>query len=62
MAGFILFIFAYMASVDLLDPTIGLFRGEFSAAGAVALLGFGVAAAYICAIAWAEFKSRKGKK
>lgn len=62
MAGFILFIFAYMASVDLLDPTIGLFRGEFSAAGAVALLGFGIAAGYICIIAWAEIKSRKGKK
>lgn len=62
MAGFILFIFAYMASVDLLDPTIGLFRGEFSAAGAVALLGFGIAAVYICIIAWAEIKSRKGKK
>lgn len=62
MAGFILFLFAYMASVDLLDPTIGLFRGEFSAAGAVALLGFGIAAVYICIIAWAEIKTRKGKK
>ncbi len=62
MAGFILFLFAYMASVDLLDPTIGLFRGEFSATGAVALLGFGIAAVYICIIAWAEIKSRKGKK
>lgn len=62
MAGFILFLVAYMASVDLLDPTIGLFRGEFSAAGAVALLGFSVAAVFVCIIAHAEIKSRRGKK
>lgn len=59
MAGFILFLIAYMTIVDLLDPMIGLFRGEFSAAGAVALLGFTVAAVYIGIIGFANIKNRK---
>lgn len=62
MAGFILFLFAYMASVDLLNPMIGLFRGEFSFTGAVALLGFGVAAVYICIMAVKDIRARRGKK
>lgn len=59
MAGFVLFLIAYMTIVDLLDPMIGLFRGEFSAAGAVALLGFTVAAVYIGIIGFANIKNRK---
>lgn len=62
MAGFILFLVAYMASVDLLNPMIGLFRGEFSLTGAVALLGFGVAAVYICIMAVKDIRDRRGKK
>lgn len=62
MAGFILFLVAYMASVDLLNPMIGLFRGEFSLTGAVALLGFGVAAVYICIMAVKDICARRGKK
>lgn len=59
MAGFVLFLIAYMTIVDLLDPMIGLFRGEFSVAGAVALLGFTVAAVYIGIIGFANIKNRK---
>lgn len=59
MAGFILFLIAYMSIADLLDPMIGLFHGEFSAAGAVALLGFTVAAVYIGIIGFANIKNRK---
>ena len=59
MAGFILFLFAYMASVDLLNPMIGLFHGEFSAAGAVALLGFTIAAVSFVVIGFANIKNRK---
>lgn len=59
MAGFILFLIAYMTIVDLLDPMIGLFRGEFSAAGAVALLGFIVAAVSFVVIGFANIKNRK---
>ena len=62
MAGFILFLVAYTASVDLLNPMIGLFRGEFSLTGAVALLGFGVAAVYICIMAVKDIRDRRGKK
>lgn len=62
MAGFILFLVAYMASVDLLNPMIGLFRGEFSLSGAVALLGFGVAAVYICIMAVKDIRDRRGEK
>lgn len=62
MAGFILFLVAYMTSVDLLNPMIGLFRGEFSFIGAVALLGFGVAAVYICIMAVKDIRDRRGKK
>ena len=62
MAGFILFLVAYMASVDLLNPMIGLFRGEFPLTGAVALLGFGVAAVYICIMAVKDIRDRRGKK
>lgn len=62
MAGFILFLVAYMASVDLLNPMIGLFRGEFSFTGAVALLGFGVAAVYICIMAVKDIRDRRDKK
>ena len=59
MAGFILFLIAYMTIVDLLDPMIGLFHGEFSAAGAVALLGFTIAAVSFVAIGFANIKNRK---
>ena len=59
MAGFILFLIAYMTIVDLLDPMIGLFRGEFSAAGAVALLGFTIAAVSFVVIGFANIKNRK---
>lgn len=59
MAGFILFLIAYMTIVDLLDPMIGLFRGEFSAAGAVALLGFTIAAVSFAVIGFANIKNRK---
>lgn len=59
MAGFILFLIAYMTIVDLLDPMIGLFHGEFSAAGAVALLGFTIAAVSIVVIGFANIKNRK---
>lgn len=59
MAGFILFLIAYMTIVDLLDPMIGLFHGEFSAAGAVALLGFTVAAVSFAVIGFANIKNRK---
>lgn len=62
MAGFILFLVAYMTSVDLLNPMIGLFRGEFSLSGAVALLGFGVAAVYICIMAVKDIRDRRDKK
>lgn len=62
MAGFILFLVAYMASVDLLNPMIGLFRGEFSLSGAVALLGFGVADVYICIMAVKDIRDRRDKK
>lgn len=59
MAGFILFLIAYMTIVDLLDPMIGLFHGEFSAAGAVALLGFTIAAVSFVVIGFANIKNRK---
>lgn len=59
MAGFILFLIAYMTIVDLLDPMIGLFHGEFSAAGAVALLGFTIAAVSFAVIGLANIKNRK---
>lgn len=59
MAGFILFLIAYMTIVDLLDPMIGLFHGEFSAAGAVALLGFTIAAVSFVVIGLANIKNRK---
>lgn len=59
MAGFILFLIAYMTIVDLLDPMIGLFHGEFSAAGAVALLGFTIAAVSFAVIGFANIKNRK---
>lgn len=59
MAGFILFLIAYMTIVDLLDPMIGLFHGEFSAAGAVALLGFTIAAVSFVIIGFANIKNRK---
>ena len=59
MAGFVLFLIAYMTIVDLLDPMIGLFRGEFSAAGAVALLGFTIAAVSFVVIGFANIKNRK---
>lgn len=59
MAGFILFLIAYMTIVDLLDPMIGLFRGEFSAAGAAALLGFTIAAVSFAVIGFANIKNRK---
>lgn len=62
MAGFILFLVTYMTSVDLLNPMIGLFRGEFSLTGAVALLGFGVAAVYTCIMAVKDIRERRGKK
>lgn len=59
MAGFILFLIAYMTIVDLLDPMIGFFRGEFSAAGVVALLGFTIAAVSFVVIGFANIKNRK---
>nr|DAJ85472.1 MAG TPA: Transcriptional regulator [Caudoviricetes sp.] len=59
MAGFILFLIAYMTIVDLLDPMIGLFHGKFSAAGAVALLGFTIAAVSFVVIGFANIKNRK---
>lgn len=59
MAGFILFLIAYMTIVDLLDPMIGLFHGEFSAAGAVALLGFTIAAVSFVVIGFTNIKNRK---
>ena len=59
MAGFILFLIAYMTIVDLLDPMIGLFHGEFSAAGAVALLGFTIATVSFAVIGFANIKNRK---
>lgn len=59
MTGFILFLIAYMTIVDLLDPMIGLFHGKFSAAGAVALLGFAIAAVSFAVIGFANIKNRK---
>ena len=59
MAGFILFLPEYMTLVDLLGPRIGLFHGEFSAAGAVALLGFTIAAVSFVVIGFANIKNRK---
>lgn len=59
MAGFILFLIAYMTIVDLFDPMIGLFHGEFSAAGAVALLGFTIATVSFAVIGFANIKNRK---
>ena len=59
MAGFILFLIAYMTIADLFDPMIGLFRGEFSAAGSVALLGFTIAAVSFVVIGFANIKNRK---
>lgn len=62
MAGFILFLVAYMTIVDLFDPMIGLFRGSVSASGVVALLGFGVAAVYVCILAVGEIRDRRRGK
>lgn len=62
MAGFILFLVAYMTIVDLFDPMIGLFRGSVSASGMVALLGFGVAAVYVCILAVGEIRDRRREK
>lgn len=62
MAGFILFLVAYMTIVDLFDPMIGLFRGSVSASGVVALLGFGVAVVYVCILAVGEIRDRRREK
>lgn len=62
MAGFVLFLVAYMTIVDLFDPMIGLFRGSVSASGVVALLGFGVAAVYVCILAVGEIRDRRREK
>lgn len=65
MSGFIMFLIAYMTMADSLDPMVGLFRGEFSVSGAIAIAGFAVAAVDLCVMAVddiCERQTRKGEK
>lgn len=59
----LIFLIAYMFATDLINPTIGMFRGEVTAAGVIALVGLGVLAAAVIYFASQEiqitFKRKK---
>lgn len=46
-AVIIIFLLAYMTATDLINPMIGLFRGEVTAAGVIALIGFAALACLV---------------
>lgn len=52
----IIFLIAYMFATDLINPTIGMFRGEVTAAGVIALVGLGVLAAAVIYFVAQEFE------
>lgn len=52
----LIFLIAYMFATDLVNPTIGMFRGEVTAAGVIALVGLGVLAAAVIYFASQEIQ------
>lgn len=52
----LIFLIAYMFATDLINPTIGMFRGEFTAAGVIALVGLGAAAVAVLYFASQEIQ------
>lgn len=52
----LIFLIAYMFATDLVNPTIGMFRGEVTAAGVIALVGLGVLAAAVIYFASQEIE------
>lgn len=52
----LIFLIAYMFATDLINPTIGMFRGEVTAAGVIALIGLGVLAVAVIYFASQEIQ------
>lgn len=52
----LIFLIAYMFATDLINPTIGMFRGEVTAAGVIALVGLGVLAVAVVYFASQEIE------
>lgn len=61
-AALILFLMAYMVATDLINPLVGVFRGDFSAAGIIALAGFVALAVAVVYVLCQNFKTKKSKK
>ena len=58
----LIFLIAYMFATDLIDPTIGMFRGDFSPAGVIALAGLAAFAAAVIYFVSQEFAIRFKRK